>query len=264
VSEGCANCYASRLAERFPQVHGFDHGTVECPQDIDPIPFSTIRFHPDRLDQPLRWKKPRRIFVCSMGDLFHEDVKEEWLDEVFTIMRRAEVRAYGDPLGSHTFMVLTKRPERMKAWMDRLPSMPNLWLGVTAENQEMADQRIPILLQIPAAKRFVSIEPMLGPVDLRNGEWASALLRLSWLHGTAPIGRVADHRDRGLDWVICGGETGPGARFMHPHWVENLRDQCTEAGVPFFFKGWGTRMMKKSDPNYMRIDGQEWKQFPEK
>jgi protein gp37 len=175
-------------------------------------------------------------------------VKEEWLRQVFRTMGLAH---------RHTFMILTKRPERMKeliqglwnwsAWRtaefvvrqkhgDNQRPLPNVWLGVTAENQEMADQRIPILLQTPAAKRFVSVEPMLGPVDLTRGEWASTLLRLPWLYGTAPIGRAEDHRDRGLDWVICGPENGPGARPTDMYWARDLRAQCLAAKVLFFMK----------------------------
>lgn len=232
VSAACDHCYAKRMYERFSR------------GDVLVSPFSKVMFHPDRLDQPLRWKKPRRIFVCSMGDLFHEDVPLNGIIEVFDRMEEAD---------QHTFMVLTKRPRRMREYIEDfhtkgrkdIDPLPNAWLGVTAENQEMADLRIPILLQTPAAKRFVSIEPCLGPVDLAG------------LFGND---RYAMHH--GIDWAICGGETGAGARFLHPHWVENLRDQCRESGVPFFFKGWGTKMMKKSDPGYMKIDGREWKEFP--
>jgi protein gp37 len=205
-----------------------------------------VQFHPDRLAQPLRWKKPRRIFVCSMGDLFHEDLPLfDETEKVFEIISACY---------KHTFMVLTKRPRRMRAavehclW-DGLPYLLNLWLGVTAENQEMADQRIPILLQTPAAVRFVSVEPMLGPVDLKPFfEWTDM---------------DGERVKRVPHWVICGGETGPGARFMRPEWVKSLRDQCKSAGVPFFFKGWGTSKIKKSTPNYMKIDGKEHKGFPE-
>jgi protein gp37 len=259
-------------------------------------PFSRVQFHRDRIDHPFRWKKPRRIFVCSMGDLFHEDVTDRQVDDV--IYRIAL-------LPRHTFMILTKRPERMKRFFDGYPKgypmayevdfskgdifnnpdalipcsfapwpLPNLWLGVTAENQDMADQRIPILLQTPAAKRFVSVEPMLGPVDLTRvdehgsgNDWA--------IHGDALHGGLWERRGRAdrykmirdasrLDWVIGGGETGPDARPMHPDYPRSLRDQCQAAGIPFFFKGWGTYGMKKSDPGYMKIDGREWKEFPKR
>jgi len=217
----------------------------------------------------MRWKKPRMIFVCSMGDLFHEDVPEIEIIRVFAVMADAQ---------QHTYLVLTKRPERMKevltspsiandVWLmtntgiseDKpIWPLPNVWLGVTAENQARADERIPILLQIPAAKRFVSVEPMLGPVDLTKiiipitGKGSSqpcapdSVRRINSLTGDDVL---YDHKGYGvgskranLDWVICGGETGPGARPMHPDWVRGLRDQCQAAGVPFFFKSWGEWM----------------------
>jgi protein gp37 len=206
-------------------------------------------FHPSRLDQPLRWKKPRRIFVCSMGDLFHKDVPYNAIIDTFDRMEEAE---------HHTFMVLTKRPQRMREFImaeithgrkDIAPT-PNVWLGATVENMDQR-WRMEELLMTPAAKRFISAEPLLGPLEIKYG----------LMNG--PFLQKADGKAN-IDWVICGGETGPGARFMHPHWVENLRDQCTEAGVPFFFKGWGTKMMKNTDPGYMKIDGREWKEFPER
>jgi protein gp37 len=229
------------MAERFPKTHGFH-------LDGEPKAFSRIKFHPERLDQPLRWKKPRRIFVGSMTDLFHEDVTDLMRDQVLGL-------SIGAP--QHIYMLLTKRPERMHQYFNGTHPGPNIWLGVTAENQEMADQRIPILLQTPAAKRFVSVEPMLGPVDIEQ-----YLHDSNCVASDVPFCICSEPREVCVDWVICGGESGPGARFMHPHWVENLRDQCTEAGVPFFFKGWGTKLMKKSDPNYMKINGREWKEFP--
>jgi protein gp37 len=293
VSAGCANCYAKRMAERFPKTHG------PAPwSDVDrEVEFKDIIFHPDRLDQPLRWKKPRRIFVSSLGDLFHEDVKDEWIDKVMGVTRLAP---------QHTFIFLTKRPERMKRYFADSPGVAmvrankeaqgmakprnficpespsvwprhNLWLGVTAENQEMADQRIPILLQTPAAKRFVSVEPCLSVVDLPM-EWLSPFKETDPLLNRTPR----------LDWIICGGESGPGARPMHPDWPRSLRDQCQAAGVPFFFKQWGewtpvqaycgpaSKMHKWScpagtEPLMARVgkktagcllDGREWKEFP--
>jgi len=170
--------------------------------------------HPARLYQPFRWKKPRRIFVCSMGDLFHEDVTWWYKENVmYACLENPQ----------HTFIVLTKRPERMQNFLASFYNLKkiehpiqNLWLGVTAENQQRADERIPILLQIPAAKQFVSIEPMLGPVDIYQSQ-------------PRPF----------IDWIIVGGESGPGARPMHPDWARSVRDQCVEASVPFFFKQWG-------------------------
>ncbi len=251
ASDGCKNCYASRMIGRNLPHMGHEG------------PFSSVQFHPERLDQPLRWKKPRRIFVGSMADLFHPDVEETWLRQIFRTMGLAH---------RHTFMILTKRPERMRemiqplwnwsAWRtaefvvrhrhgdDHRP-LPNVCLGVTAENQKMADLRIPILLQTPAAKRFVSIEPCFGYVRLG---------RYLPMANCAP-GRTSDVT-LGLDWVILGGETGTGARQVDTDWVRSVRDDCDESGVPFFFKGIGTARMKKTDPNYMKIDGREWKQFP--
>ncbi len=252
ASDGCKNCYASRMIGRNLPHMGHEG------------PFSRVQFHPDRLDQPLRWKKPRRIFVCSMGDLFHEDVKEEWINSV--------LRVAADTT-RHTFMLLTKRPGRMSAYLNRKWDIPkNVWLGVTAENQATFDERIPILLQTPAAKRFVSVEPMLGPVDLgvyghRMGSPKSAIRGV-------------------IDWVIVGGETGPGARPMHPDWARGLRDQCQAAGVPFFFKQWGEWKGELGTANWKGriplhsygdghvsrrvgkkaagclLDGREWKEFP--
>ena len=173
----------------------------------------TTHFVESALEKPLHWKKPRTIFICSMGDLFHESVPFEWINKVFSITQKCP---------QHTFLVLTKRPERMRHYFEyvgiKYPYL-NVWLGVTAENQEAADKRIPILLQIPAAKRFVSIEPMLGPVDL-------------YKQNNMVLGFH-------LDWVICGGESGPRARPMHPTWIRDTRDQCNRVGIPFFFKQWG-------------------------
>jgi protein gp37 len=203
--------------------------------------------------------RPRRIFVDSMGDLFHENVTDEMRDRIFAIMALCP---------QHIFQVLTKRPERMleyfandirgmrwlDAW-DKLPNLPklarasvpqvidgvlpNIWVGVSVENQVTADERIPLLLQTPAAMRFVSCEPLLGAVDLRcvqfQNEW-----EVNALTGDHGVYRPLRGRsDRKLDWVIAGGESGPGARPIHPEWARGLRDQCQDAGVPFFFKSWG-------------------------
>jgi protein gp37 len=206
---------ATRLAGRY----GY-------PKD-DPF---KVTFHPDRLDEPLHWKKPSRIFVCSMGDIFHENVTFEMIKQVF--MHAANSKR-------HTYLFLTKRPQRMVeviCWFLQfayqgedgyitLPSLPkNFWLGVSVEDQKTANERIPILLQIPAAKRWVSVEPTLGPVDLSG-----------WLF----IDEKGDSIEPPIQWVVMGGETGPHARPLHPDWVRSLRDQCQTAGVPFFFKGWG-------------------------
>jgi len=178
-----------------------------------------VTFHPDRLDQPLKWKKPKRIFVCSMGDLFHKNVKSIWIYDILATMYNAQ---------QHIYLVLTKRPEILlkdhEPWIEYdWGGWPQCtWLGVTAENQARADERIPILLQIPAAQHFVSIEPMLGPVDI------SSYLPIITIGGV--------EMERWPGWVIVGGETGPGARLMDPDWARSIRDQCREAEVPFFMK----------------------------
>lgn len=220
ISEGCENCYARRMAKRL-------RGRCGYPADE---PFK-VTLHPERLDEPLKWKKPRRVFVCSMGDLFHEDVPRWMRFEVMDIILQAK---------QHTFLILTKRPANMKEFFEwyynkagrTIETIKNLWLGVTAENQARADERIPILLQIPAAVRFVSVEPMLGQVNIAGYLGFNGPRRMGdglTYYWTAPK----------LDWVICGGETGPGARPMHPDWARSIRDQCQESGTPFFFKSWG-------------------------
>lgn len=222
VSEGCRNCYAERMAKRLA-------GRCEYPADD---PFS-VTFHPGRLHEPTRWRKPRRVFVCSMADLFHDDVDVAWLHGVFDVISAC---------AQHTFMVLTKRPERMFNFFAgtsgaglNVEPMPNLWLGVSVENQAAATDRIGWLLDTPAAVRFVSCEPLLGPVDL-----------LPWMAS--------------LDWVIVGGESGPGARPMHPYWVRNIRDLVVDYERPFFFKQWGGRDKKLLGRG---LDGRTWDQFPE-
>jgi protein gp37 len=258
ISAGCDNCYAKRESPRFKNLPGYSKEN----------PFKPT-FHANRLDQPLRWRKPSRIFVCSMGDLFHEEIKFEQIAAVFGVIAASP---------QHTFQVLTKRPERMKEFFEWLVKnkkqnvlimlearerfnhkkiekyfdfwrsdfgkeawpLPNLWLGVTAENQEQADKRIPILLQTTAAKRFVSIEPMLSEIEIINGKknrWTmptdidSSGNKIKW---TDPGKKFIP-----LDWVIVGGETGSKARPMHDGWVYSIKEQCKNSGTPFFFKGWG-------------------------
>lgn len=236
ISPGCENCYAERMAFRLRGRCGYPDGE----------PFR-VTLRPQRLEEPMRWRKSSMVFVCSMGDLFHPEVPFAYIERVFNIMLHAP---------QHTFLVLTKRPRTAKMFLDpNLRSdvfkhwpLPNVWLGVTAENQEMADERIPILLQIPAAMRFVSVEPMLGPVDLTRvgGDWHGHG-RIDALNGRRNIEeyifeyslRWKTERCEKIDWVICGGETGPHARPVHPDWVRGLRDQCQSAGVPFYFKSWG-------------------------
>jgi protein gp37 len=218
ISEGCQNCYAKRMSKRLA-------GRCGYPAD-DPF---RVTLHLERLDEPLKWKKPRRVFVCSMGDLFHDDVPESWIFAAYTTIEKCP---------QHTFLLLTKRIHRAAEVFNKFTGrswpLPNVWLGVTAENQQRADERIPILLQIPAAVRFVSIEPMLGPVDFTNYLPYTYEMPDEWGNPTGDY-----YTQPGVDWVICGGETGPGARPMHPDWVRSLRDQCQAAGVPFFFKQHG-------------------------
>jgi protein gp37 len=247
VSEGCRNCYAARDAagrlSHLPEYQG-----LAVKRGGRPVFTGEVRLHPDRLDQPLRWKRPRHVFVNSMSDLFHESVPFDFIDQVFAVMALAP---------QHTFQVLTKRPERMReyfrnvsehepvrmrvsGWMhvfdesmlesDRMGPeqwpLPNVWLGTSVEDQATADKRFPHLLATPAAVRFLSCEPLLGKVDLAKTvtEWMKT---------------VPDTNREELHWVIVGGESGPRARPMHPDWARLLRDQCIVAGIPFFFKQWG-------------------------
>lgn len=293
VSEGCRNCYAEIMAARFSRPWQWGRGLariVDTPQGRDHRWTGAVRFDEAELLKPLRWKKPRRIFVCSTSDLFQDGVPDEWIDRVFGVMAMCP---------QHTFQVLTKRPERMRrycnslwaagehalAHIDGAPPepwpFPNVWLGTSAEDQTRADERIPHLLATPAAVRFLSCEPLLGPVDVRQWQHAYGcgcgwggdspldFCRSCGWRGHAPgeIGDAAcqecgelieDYNacpeceghdgDWGsfgpnskprLDWLIVGGESGPGARPMHLEWARSIRDQCAAAGVPFFFKQWG-------------------------
>ena len=295
VSPGCANCYAETMAKRLQAM-----GSPRYKAGFTPT------FHPEALAEPLRWQTPRRIFVCSMGDLFHEKITDEQIAAVFGVMAAAP---------RHTFQVLSKRPERMRAWFEwvasrkwkaphsdvrvtphpwyvvsfeaavyplpKLPSLqppypwplPNVWLGVTAEDQERADERIPFLLETPAAKRFVSVEPCIGPVDLRHikpwhpahgPDGADALAGGSWGHEF--VKRLSpgspgycNHSDAPrLDWVIVGGESGPAFRPLDLYWVRSIRDQCAGAGVPFFLK-----QLAGVRPEHLpALDGKQWLEFP--
>ena len=242
VSQGCKHCYAERdwpRMVRLPAYQGREFTDVAC--------------HPERLDQPLRWRKPRRIFVNSMSDLFHQGVPEEFIAQVFAVMAATP---------EHTYQVLTKRPERMLALLDG-PGfsdlvddlmhihthsdadwpLPNVWLGVSVEDQATADERIPLLLQTPAAVRWISAEPLLGPIDMEMMRVAHDLGEgqpyLSPLLGYVSDGHGDTCRVEGLDWVVAGGESGPKARPSHPGWFRSLRYQCKAADVPFLFKQWG-------------------------
>jgi protein gp37 len=292
VSEGCRNCYAEHTAARFSGKGKPYEGlaTIKNVQRPDGSTATTeyhwtgeVRLVESALDAPLRWKKPRMIFVNSMSDLFHEKVSDLRIDLLFKIMRECP---------QHTFQILTKRAFRMKEYFERplewaishaFP-LPNVWLGVSVEDQKTADERIPLLLNTPAAVRWVSYEPALGPVDF--GQWieyANPAMHLTWLDG--------------LDWIVCGGESGAHARPMHPDWARLVRDQCQATAVPFFFKQWGEwiaagrwpahengrgdyagdgtgRLYRGIDAHGMRfirvgkacagrlLDGREWNQFP--
>lgn len=318
ASPGCSHCYAMGQAARIERMQPASHyaGTTERSK-AGAVWTGKLALAPDHiLTQPLRWRQPRRIFVNSMGDLFHEDAPEEWIDRVFAVMALAP---------QHTFMVLTKRSARMKEYiaghkssipyLGRLPlerlhleaaghiegdggymdalkdagnvyslyldapwPLPNIWLGVSTEDQRRADERVPDLLATPAAVRFVSAEPLLGPLDLtrvgnlstvreampdvvsregsrrpRSGDGSISGFQIEAL-GSAGSSieffQTPDHmggftaasprRFPRLDLVIAGGESGPKARPMHPDWARSLRDQCAAVGTAFFFKQWGT------------------------
>lgn len=235
VSEGCRNCYAERQAERFWPTQYPAEGRA----------FADVWTHPDRLDAPLRWKSPRTVFVNSMSDLFHEAVPNAFIDRAFAVMALCP---------QHTFIVLTKRPERMREYSVRL--WPNVWLGVSVEDQRTADQRIPLLLDTPAAVRVVSAEPLLGPVDLNrdtNGyEWLRGLLMT--------LGGAARHVWLPpLDWLIVGGESGPQARPCDVAWVRSLVRQTKAAGVPVFVKQLGANVLDRNDAGFEGDSGpQGW------
>ena len=205
VSPGCAHCYAEGVTKRFWKDR----------------PFEDVQFHEDRLDQPLQWKRPRRIFVNSMSDLFHENVTDSQIYSIMDIMHRAQ---------KHTFQVLTKRPARMRdimkwTFLDSASWLPNVWLGVSVENQRMANERIPILLSTPAAVRFVSAEPLLDSVYLRT----------SWMSENSVVGL------KPLDWIICGGESGPKARPCDLSDVYRIVQNCRDFSIPCFVKQLGRR-----------------------
>ena len=279
VSPGCTHCYAERLNR--VRGTGADY-SVSALKDVELFLDETI------LTQPLRWKRPRRIFACSMTDLFEERVLNEWIDKVFAVMALAT---------QHTFQVLTKRAERMQSYCAALGKsfvrlkascptgwtmeyegiplvawpLPNLWLGVSVENQARADERIPWLLKTPAAVRFLSVEPLLGPVDL--SEWVCS----------GADGQPMEKSGPPISWVIAGGESGgPPERALVTReswhgqgvtkhgpweptsealeWVRSLRDQCASAGVPFFFKQWGGVRKKKTG---RELEGRTWDEMPQ-
>lgn len=217
ISPGCKHCYAETFAERWRGIEGHPYE-----QGFD------LRLVPERLLDPLKWVKPRMVFVNSMSDLFQEKVPARFSKDVFDVMRLADW---------HVYQMLTKRGERMshvvRKFPKRLQALPNVWLGVSVEDKKYGVPRIEHLRQTPAAVRFLSVEPLLedlGEIDLA-----------------------------GIDWVIVGGESGPGARPMKPKWAMSVRDQCHAARVPFFFKQWGGVQKSK---NGRKLDGRTYDDFP--
>jgi len=212
ISPGCKHCYAERMALRLQ--------AMRQPNYINGF---SLTLHDAAIELPLRWKKPQTIFVNSMSDMFHQKVPTDFIHRVFEVMQRAHW---------HRFQVLTKRAERLAKLNDELQWPQNVWMGVSVENDEYLD-RIDHLRCTGAAVKFLSLEPLLGPVE-----------RLSL---------------EGIDWVIVGGESGPGARAMEPEWVSSIRNQCVDAGVPFFFKQWGGVWKKR---NGRLLDGRTWDEMP--
>jgi protein gp37 len=212
VSPGCKHCYAETFSERFRGVpgHPFEQGF-------------DLRLVPDALDLPRRWRGGRLVFVNSMSDLFQDEVPKEFIQRAFAVMRECP---------QHQFQVLTKRAERLLALAPELDWAPNVWMGVSVENDDYK-WRIDLLRRVPAAIRFISVEPLLGPIE------------------KLPL--------KGIHWVIAGGESGPRAREMKPEWARSIRDQCVDAGVPFFFKQWGGVQRKLAG---RRLDRREWNEMP--
>ncbi len=261
VSEGCRHCYAETMAARFSGPGLWGHGYAERSEN-GPRWTGKVDLVPEKLAEPLSWRSPRRCFVNSTSDLFHESLPFEHIAAVFGVMAACP---------HITFQILTKRPERASEffrWLEemaeRLASwkrahllsaavirqgipgekrlhastlesrgwpLPNVWLGTSVEDQTTADRRIPYLLSCSAAVHFVSYEPALRPVDLRAVVMPDG--------DSLGLGLFSHGEGEGVDWIICGGESGLGARPMHPDWARSARDQCTAAGVPFFFKQWG-------------------------
>jgi protein gp37 len=327
LSPGCTNCYAMKQAHRFPARQGLTvpskggsavaEGSARSRATRNMVWTGEVRLNQTQLHQPLKWKRPRRIFWNAHGDLFHENVPDHWIDRVFAVCALTP---------HHTHMILTKRSARLREYFadenteERIDAclsefvgkrseesdafalpLPNVWLGVSVEDQTRADLRIPDLLATPAAIRFISAEPLLGPVDLQrilptrdpecedvehatNALTGEFYARLDFERSVIKVARPL----RGIDWVIAGGESGPKARPMHPDWARSLRDQCQAAGTPFFFKQWGEwgpadtisfgggsgkprhDWIGSEIPSYRigkkqagrLLDGREWSEFP--
>jgi len=268
VSEGCRHCYAEGIAARFSGPGKPYEGLarfVDTPEGREARWTGEVRMVPGALDQPLHWRRPRRIFVNSMSDLFHEGLPDETIEAIFGIMAACP---------AHTFQVLTKRPARAAKFMERVVEMdapticenacqaleeagietgcgsafdpvewplPNVWMGTSVETQATADERIPLLLATPAAVRFVSYEPALGPVDFEHDTEIGVM---SWLRRYELGSEVAER----IDWLIAGGESGHHARPCDVAWLRSARDQCAAAGVPFFCKQLGSWQRETSYP----------------
>jgi protein gp37 len=221
VSAGCDHCYALTLAARLKAM-----GQAKYQRDGDPRtsgPGFGVTVHPEELDTPTRWRRPRRIFVNSMSDLFHPKVPADFVAQVFEVMAETP---------QHIYQVLTKRPKRARQLLQGWSPSPNVWLGVSVEDDRQVDRAV-ILREVPVAVRFLSCEPLLGPLpslDLTE-----------------------------IDWVIVGGESGQSFRPMQPDWAIDLRDRCLGADIPFFFKQWGGRTPKAGG---RLLDGRTWDEFP--
>lgn len=228
VSAGCDNCYAATLASGRLKQQAAYVGLAENGRFN-----GTVRCLPERLDWPAKWRKPRRIFVCSMSDLFHEAVPDSFLDRVFSVMADCP---------QHTFQVLTKRHARMRSYLRRAwpEPLPNVWVGVSAEDQHWAEIRVHALLATPAAVLWVSAEPLLGPIDLRNLRAGNGAL-IDALDGDVKTaaGEIYAACPGSVAWVVAGGESGAKARPMRPEWAQSLRDQCQQTRTPYLFKQWG-------------------------
>ncbi len=297
VSSGCGTadeggCYAERLAFRLALM-----GKREYEGLTRQLPNGKVRWTgkvvclPDRLAQPLTWKKPSRIFVNSMSDLFHEDVPDDFIDQVFSVMAWTP---------RHSYLVLTKRPERMLRYLtspdrrelienarcdtcvrwgglcgypgedcglpaDTILPLSNTWLGVSTEDQRTADERVPLLLQTPAAVRFLSCEPLLGPIDLERitleDGFCDARTGEHWIEDDLGYHASVDGPDwEPIDWVIAGGESGPNFRALNLDWARSLRDQCQAVGVAFHFKQVGGHTHAAGG---RELDGRTWDEFPE-
>lgn len=278
VSPGCENCYAETVAHRFGGPGQPYEGLIVVGENGNYRWNGVIKTVPNHLLDPMRWKKPRMIFVNSMSDLFHERLSFEEISQIFAVMALCP---------QHIFQILTKRADRMREYVDyitkrhvgrelmasylyaqdspianmarmnfkepdltriyhgiwdgRIFPLPNVWLGISIENQKYANERIPHLLQTPAAKRWISAEPLLGPINFYecSDTW--------FQHGYKPWENTPVLR--GIDWVVVGGESGPGARPMHPEWAREIHDVCSKTDTPFFFKQWGAFTIAYEGPN---------------